>query len=425
MKEELLHFVWSTGNFNSLNLATTNGEKIEIIYKGLHNTNAGPDFLNAKVKIGNTLWAGQVEMHVNASAWEQHGHHADKAYDNVVLHVVYEDDKPIMRADGILIPTLVLKGLISPKIINGYEDLISNSHWIPCEKLLPQIDPFITSSWLDRLTAERLEQKTTPIAALLKDTKNDWQEAFYRMLARYFGLKVNAEPFEALAQSLPQIIIAKHKNNLLQIEALLFGQAGLLESTFKDDYPNQLKKEYTFLRHKHNLTPISAAQWKFLRLRPANFPTVRLAQLADLLLRSSGLFSKVIEAENYKQLRDFFNAGVSEYWVTHYRFDTESKKRDKHLGNAAIDLLLINTVIPFIFTYGKMKDLPDLQDRALAYLEEIKPEKNNIITRWEDLDIKAKSAYQTQALLQLKNNYCTPKQCLACGIGNSILKIIA
>lgn len=425
MREELLHFVWSTGNFNSLNLTTTTGDKIDIIYKGLHNTNAGPDFLNAKVKIGDTTWAGQVEMHVNASAWEQHAHHRDKAYDNVILHVVYEADKEVKRADGTIMPTLALKGLINEKVIDQYEDLISNSHWIPCEKLLPQVDEFIINSWLDRLTAERLEQKTDPIATLLKETKNDWQEAFYRMLARYFGLKVNAEPFEALAHSLPQIIIAKHKTSLLQIEALLYGQAGLLESPFKDDYPNQLKKEYEFLRHKHNLTPISASQWKFLRLRPANFPTVRLAQLADLLYHSTSLFSKVIEATTYKELRNLFNAGVSEYWVTHYRFDTESKKKDKHLGTAAIDLLLINTVIPFIFTYGKMKDLPDLQDRALAYLEEIKPETNNIVTHWEDLGIRAKSAYQTQALLQLKNNYCTPKQCLTCGIGNSILKTIS
>lgn len=424
MREELLHFVWNTGNFNSLNLTTTGGDKIEIISKGLHNTNAGPDFLNAKVKIGDTIWAGHVELHINSSAWIQHNHHTDKAYDNVILHVVYENDKEVKRADETTMPTLTLKELINEKVINQYEDLISNSHWIPCERLLPKVDEFIINSWLDRLTAERLEQKTEPITVLLKETKNDWQEAFYRMLARYFGLKVNAEPFEALAQSLPQIIIAKHKNNITQIEALLFGQAGLLESNFNDDYPNALKKEYDFLRHKHNLTPISAAQWKFSKLRPANFPTVRIAQLADLLYHSSGLFSKVIEAESYTELRNLFNAGVSEYWVTHYRFDTKSIKRDKHLGNAAVDLLLINTVIPFIFTYGKQKDLPELQDKALRYLEEIKPESNSIITKWADLGIKAKSAYQTQALLQLKNNYCLSKQCLNCAIGNSILKTI-
>lgn len=276
--------------------------------------------------------------------------------------------------------------------------------------------------WLDRLLVERLERKTAYVEELLEKNKNNWEETFYQIIARNFGFKTNAEPFEQLARSLPLITLAKHKNNLMQIEALLFGQAGLLEKDFEDEYPNKLKKEYLFLQKKHSLNPVQNESWKFLRMRPASFPTIRIAQFAQLIFSSVHLFSKILVAKNVEELEHLFDLKLSNYWQTHYVFDKASVKRNKKLGKSAIHLLVINTIAPFLFLYGKRKDNEDYKEKAFQLLEEIKPEKNSIITKWKALGMEPESAYQTQALLQLKNEYCTKKRCLECAVGNAILK---
>ncbi|HRI60089.1 MAG TPA: DUF2851 family protein, partial [Saprospiraceae bacterium] len=284
------------------------------------------------------------------------------------------------------------------------------------------IPDIIRLNWLDRLLVERLEQKTAAIAEMLVATENHWEEAFYRLLARNFGLKVNAEPFEALARSLPLLTLAKHKNDRKQVEALLFGQAGMLESIFKDDYPNELAKEYKFLRHKYGLVPLSVSQWKFLRLRPANFPTVRLAQFAALGHQSAHLFSKILEANNLRELENLFDVQSNDYWLTHFQFDKPSVKRSKNPGRDFVHLLVINTIAPLLFHYGKTKEQEEFQKRALNLLEELPPEANAIVDGWADLGIRVRHAYQTQALIHLKTRYCDAKRCLECAVGNAILK---
>ncbi len=422
MRESFLHFLWRWRRFDLQNLVSTEGLPIEIIHPGEWNTHAGPDFFNAKARIDGTLWAGNVELHVKSSEWMTHKHQIDPAYDNVILHVVFEEDQPILRANGERIPCLELKNRIPERIYESWQQLEHESAWIPCQSFFAQVPEIIRLNWLDRLLVERLEQKTDLIATYLQATENHWEESFYRALARNFGLKVNADPFEALARSLPLNILAKHKNNLMQVEALLFGQSGLLDEVFQDEYAQTLAKEYKHLRHKYGLTPLAAVQWKFLRLRPANFPTVRLAQFASLVHRSAHLFSKILEAESVRAMEHLIDAEPGDYWLTHYQLDKPSAKRSKRPGIDFIHLLIINTIVPFLFHYGREKGLEDLQKRALLLLESVPPEANTIIEGWADLGTKSRNAYQTQALLQLKTRYCDPKRCLECGVGLNILK---
>jgi len=422
MRESFLHFLWRWRRFDAQNLHTTDGQTLEILHPGEWNDHAGPDFFNAHLRIGDTTWAGNVEMHLRASEWLAHHHSDDAAYDNVVLHVVLEEDQPIARASGERIPCLELKGRIPAKILETYQRLEHERAWIPCQHFFKNIPDIIRLNWLDRLLVERLEQKTAAVAEMLAATENHWEEAFYRLLARNFGLKVNAEPFEALARSLPLLTLAKHKNDLKQVEALLFGQAGFLEETFKDEWPKALAQEYKFLKHKYNLAPLAASQWKFLRLRPPNFPTVRLAQFAALVHQSAHLFSKILEAKNLRELENLFDVQPGEYWRTHFQFDKPSVKRAKNLGRDFVHLLIINTIAPFLFHYGKTREQEDFQKRALHLLEELPPEANAIVDGWSDLDVPAKNAYQTQALIHLKTRYCDAKRCLECAVGNAILK---
>ena len=422
MREHFLHYLWRMKRFHLENLQTTEGEPLQITHFGQANYHAGPDFLNARIKVGDTLWAGNVEMHLKASEWTLHKHQEDKAYDNVILHVVLEEDQPIFRNGGQRIPCLELKQRIPPKIAKTYQALIHNEYWIPCQHQFHNVSETTKNLWLDRLLVERLEQKTVHIAERLQQNKNAWEEAFYQILARNFGLKVNAEPFELLAQSTPLKIFAKHKNNRFQIEAILFGQAGLLEADFKDDFPKALQKEYQFLRKKYDLQAIKGASWRFLRLRPTNFPTIRIAQFANLIHQSVHLFSKILEAENVQHIEALFQVELSEYWNTHYIFDKKSLKRKKTLGKSTIHLFIINTIVPFLFLYGSQKSIATYKDKALRFLEELKPEQNHIIKKWKNLGLSPKSAYQTQALLQLKNEYCAKKRCLECAIGDAILK---
>ncbi len=422
MKENFLHFIWRWRRFNALNLQTTEGHSIEILQPGEWNHHAGPDFFNARLRIGTTTWAGNVELHLKASEWMAHGHSNDPAYDNVVLHVVLQEDQPVLRANGERIPCLELQGRIPPKILENYQRLENERAWIPCQNFFPNTPGILRLNWLDRMLVERLEEKTAAIAQALVATENHWEEAFYRLLARSFGLKVNTEPFETLARCLPLNIVARHKNDLKQVEALVFGQAGMLNKDFEDKHPRALAKEYEFLRHKYSLTPMDAGQWKFLRLRPANFPSIRLAQFAALLHRSVNLFSQILEVETVREMEHHFELQLDGYWLDHFQFDKPSSRRPKNLGRDFVHLIIINTIIPFLFHWGRAKKLPDLEKRALQLLEQLPPESNTIVHEWETLGLKAKNAYETQAIIQLKTHWCDSKRCLECAIGNAILK---
>ena len=422
MKEDLLHYVWRMQRFNRTSLATTAKQPIEILQPGLHNAHAGPDFLNARIRIGDTLWAGNVEMHLKASDWLLHNHQADDAYKNVILHVVLEEDQPVRRENGEPIPCLEMKKRIPKKLAAHYLRLLHEESWIPCQAQLPQVNNLTRTLWLGRLAAERLEDKAQAIALELEQNKSNWEETFYQSLARSFGAKVNAEPFMMLAQRCPLLLLRKHRHNLFQMEALLFGQSGLLTGLFEEEYPQHLQKEYQFLRRKYKLQPLPPQSWKFLRLRPANFPTLRIAQLCTLLYQADNLFSKVMAALNMAEVENIFEVKLSNYWWTHYTFDKMSDKKRKALGRQAIHLIFINTIAPFLFLYGQHKGEEKYQERALELLEATRPEANAVIRRWKAIGADADSAFQTQALLQLKNKYCDNKRCLECAIGNAVLK---
>jgi hypothetical protein len=422
--EDFLHYVWKFRLFDRLNLQTTEGEELEIFSAGLHNTHAGPDFHNARIRIGTTTWAGNAELHLSSSDWQRHGHTTDNAYDNVILHVVYRDDVPLLRTNGKRVPTLELRDRISPDLFNRYHNLVfGNQTIIPCEAGIARIDGLTMQNWLTRILVERLEKRSETVIAALEKNKGDWEETFYQFLAANFGFKVNALPFELMAKSLPQQILAKNKNNPMQIEALIFGQAGFLKDELTDEYPTNLKKEYDYLKKKYSLTPIENHLWKFLRMRPQNFPTVRLAQFAGLVVQSNHLFSKILEIKEIKTLRELFNnISINPYWETRYRFDKESKPMGKSLGQASVDTLLLNTVVLFLFSYGKHLGLQHFVSRALKLLENIPAEQNNITADFANLGVKISTAFESQALLELKNNYCDHKKCLQCGVGNKILK---
>lgn len=424
MTEKFLHYLWKMKLIHSINLKTTDGEPVQIVSAGESNPNAGPDFLNARIRIGETTWAGNVEIHLKSSEWNIHHHNADNAYDNIILHVAYIDDKPVNRPDGSAVPTLEIKDLFDPGIYETYQSLMRSSSWIPCDNQIQKVEPIIIHQWLHRLLIERLEQKIQPILDSLEENKHNWEETCYQFIAQAFGARVNAEPFHLLARSLPLKILAKHKNNLFQIEALLFGCAGFLDEKLSDQYPILLKKEFSFLSKKYGLKPLKKHIWKFLRLRPANFPTIRLAQFAELIFKSSHLFSRILETENVKDIVSLFEVETSEYWIDHYRFDKISTKCVKPFGKIAAELLLINTITPFLFVYGKFCDEENYVLRSLELLENTSAEKNNILNGWLVLGIKSKSAFESQSLLQLRNNYCKNYRCLECAIGNKILQSI-
>ena len=423
--EDFLHYVWKFRLFDRVDLQTTTGDAIEIYSAGLHNTDSGPDFHNARIKIGDTTWAGNVELHLSSSDWQKHNHSTDSAYDNVILHVVYRDDEPLVLANGRRVPTLELKDRIPADLYNRYHHLVfGNQTIIPCENSIRKVDDFTLRTWFTRILIDRLEKRAEAVNTSLQTNRGDWEETFYQSLAANFGFKINAIPFELMAKSLPQNILAKHKNNPLQIEALVFGQAGFLNDDFEDAYPTALQTEYDFLRKKYSLTPIETHLWKFMRLRPQNFPTIRLAQFTALIVNSSHLLSKVLDTRDIAGLRNLFvDIKVNPYWEDHYRFDKPSKTTSKNLGAASIDILLLNTLVLFLFSYGKHHQLQHFMDRSLKLLENLPGEQNNIVTDFDNLGIKANSAFESQALLELKNYYCNYKKCLQCSVGNQILKL--
>lgn len=399
MTEEFLHYIWKFRLFNNFNLKANTGETIEIIKPGEHNNHSGPDFLNAIVKIGETLWAGNVEIHINSSDWNKHKHSSDKAYNNVILHVVLNDDCTTLRTSGEMIPAIELKSRIEPDLYFRYEDLINSKQWVSCSRSINQVDTMIINSWLSRLLVERLERKSESIIHALKLNQYNWQETFYQHLARSFGFKLNATPFELLARSLPLTYLGKHRNSLGQVEALIFGQAGMLEAEFKEDYPLYLQKEYIFLKHKYQLNAIDQHLWKFLRLRPASFPTIRLSQFAHLINRSESLFSRMLECSDPTDYDELFKVSASEYWQTHYIFGKSTSPSSKVLGKSSIDGILINTIAPFLFVYGSQKD-EIFREKALQLLESLQGENNSIIENWRKIGMITSSAFYTQALIE-------------------------
>lgn len=424
MTEAFLHHLWKLKIFNSGKLKTTEGEDLEILKPGLHNSDAGPDFFNAQVKIDGTHWVGNVEIHLKSSDWTNHFHEQDNAYDNVILHVVYENDGLINRRDGSPLPTFEMKDKFDERLWKNYNELLQSNQWIPCQHRISAVDQFTFDNWLDRLLIDRLERKTEDIFSSLLQNHFNWEETFYQQLAKNFGFRLNALPFEMLAKSLPMAFLAKHKDQVMQLEAMFYGQAGMLDKNFKDDYPCDLKKEYLFLKSKFRLEPIALHQWKFLRLRPVNFPTIRIAQFARLVHHSSHLFSRILECENFNDLKTYFNLEISDYWLTHFIFDKPSKPQAKHFGDGTIRNIAINTIVPFLFAYGKNRQSEIHELRAIRFLEEIPSEPNSILTGWKNIGIESQTAYRSQALLQLKNEYCNEKKCLTCSVGNYLLQSV-
>ncbi|MCK9617634.1 MAG: DUF2851 family protein [Lentimicrobiaceae bacterium] len=419
--EEFLHYLWKFRLF-TFPLSTTAGEYITVIHPGELNTDAGPDFFNARITIGNTTWAGNIEIHMQSSDWLKHGHQHDNAYQSTILHIVYNDDISVKNSFGNCIPTLEVKHRIAPALFENYQDLMMSRSEIACGKHIAQTKAIVLTNWLEKLSATRLEKKVTILQQSFEQNKNNWEETFYQALAKNFGIGVNTLPFEMLAKSLPVKCLAKHKDNLFQIEAMLFGQAGFFEKNYNDNYPKQLQKEYRFLSEKFALQPLGLHLWRFLRIRPDNFPTLRIAQFAALVHQSSALFSKITTIESIHEIISLFDVHCSDYWNTHYIFDKCAAYRTKSFGKNAIILLIINTVIPFLFLYGKATGNQNLAEKAFQMLEQLPPEKNSITKEFENLGVKINSALQSQALLELKICFCKQKKCLDCNIGNFLLQ---
>jgi len=426
MKEEFLHYLWKYGLYDSENLLDEEGNIITVIHPGEYNRDSGPDFFNARIIIAGTEWAGNVEIHTRSSHYNLHGHHNDPAYNNVILHVVAENDKQVFNSLGEELLTIEIT--FNTVLYERYLSLVNNSYIIACQDNIKKLNDIIVHHWLNSLVVERLQFKSEYILKILSETENDWEETFYRVLVRYFGFRVNTEPFEMLSMALPFRIIRKHADNRFQIEALLFGTAGMLgEGLFKevleDDYYYNLKKEYKILSTKYSLKPMHGWIWKFSRLRPANFPTIRISQLASMLSVTGGLFSKVIEATDIRQLKGVFEVSASVYWDNHFVFGKKSRNISKKTGSLATDIFLINAVIPVIFVYGRNRDYQDISERALAFLENIRWEENSITREWRKAGIVFESALYSQALIQLRNNYCKKRKCLDCRIGSKLISM--
>ncbi len=417
MNERLLQFIWQHLYFNKEHLTTPDGQSVQILFQGTLNNNQGPDFLNSKLLINNITWAGNIELHVQTSDWKKHGHTNDEHYNNIILHAVWEHDEEVDQA----IPVLELKNRISSTLLQRYNELMQQNRFIPCEQQVTVVSELVWSSWKERMIAERSYEKNEKINQLLNETNQHWEETFWQLLARNFGITVNADAFEAIAKTIPVTILAKHKNQIHQLEALLLGQAGLLNEDFTEDYPIMLQKEYQFLQKKHQLQPAKHLL-HFLRMRPGNFPSIRLAQLAMLIHQSSHLFSKIIEAQDFNSIKHLLGVTANDYWHYHYMINEPTGFRKKQLGTMMIENILINTIIPVLFAYAQHHNNEMLKQKAIHWLQQLPKEKNSITKKWEEAGITHQSAFDSQALLYLKKNYCNKKLCLNCAIGNSILK---
>ena len=446
--EQLLHYAWKHKLFPLKPLTTTGGLSVEVIDPGLMNPNAGPDFFNAKIKLNGVLWVGNVEIHLRASDWLRHHHDTDPAYDTVILHVASDIDMQVTRSNGEAIPQLELH--YPPYLLEHYNELIQTVHYPACYKIIPALPKILLHSWMNTLQTERFEQKTNQIQQRLERCNGDWEHAFFITLARNFGFGTNSDAFELWAQTIPLYAVNKHRDDLFQIEAIFFGQSGLLDKVIKekestdrqcddflnkatkenlnltepqcDEYVIKLAKEYAYLKHKFELKPSENYCWKLLRLRPANFPHVRIAQLANLYYRSQRLLSQLMETEKIEEVRKLLQVDTSTYWKSHYTFGEVSPFQTKTLSKSSLDLLIINTVVPFLYSYGKHRSNAVLMERASLFLEELKPENNYITRMWKECGLEAAHAGDSQALIQLKKNYCDPKKCLYCRIGFEYFK---
>ena len=424
MNESFLHYIWQFQYFDKQDLRCSTGEVILVLNPGTKNTHAGPDFANAKVKLDAMEWAGSVEIHINSSGWREHKHHHDPAYENVVLHVVWEEDEKILRKDGTVLPTLELKGRVSSSFILQYKRIVHSRQKIPCASAIHAVPDIIRISMLDKALMARLETKADVVLQALQRNNGDWEETCYQTLCRNFGFKVNTEPFLQLAQSLPYRLLMKHSDHLEQMEALIFGQAGFLRESINDAYYLLLKREHALLRKKYDLggRQMNKAQWRFLRLRPANFPTLRLAQLASVLYHQKSIFSRILNINSSSEVMSFFSVKPSEYWLYHYQFFKKQQKEIPPLGRMSRENIVINSIVPMLVAYGKSHDDQRYVDRALQLLEEIPSEENNILRLWEGFGLHSKTAFDSQALIELHNNFCARRRCLDCNIGFSLLK---
>ncbi|WP_108867028.1 DUF2851 family protein [Aquimarina aquimarini] len=423
MTEDFLQYLWKHKKLELTDLKTTKGEELILQQVGLHNTRqSGPDFFNARLIIKEQKWAGNVEVHIKSSDWYVHNHECDPMYDNVILHVVWEDDMDIYRKDNSVIPTLQLKDYTDQKVLTRYRKIIqtNNTQWIKCSKQLPAVSDFIITNWQERLFVERLEKKSILILELLKKSENDWEAVFFKLLAKNFGLQINGEAFLSLANSVDFSIVRKCTNSLSSIEALFFGQAGLLENDSEEEYLQILRREYSFLQNKFKINREGVLPFHFFRLRPSNFPTIRLAQLAMLYFRNHHFFDTIIRAQTVKEFYDFFNVSLNGFWENHYTFEKKSKAKTKRLTKSFVDLLLINTIIPVKFVYAKSLGKSP-EEEVFKLISQLSYEKNKIIDNFITLKVPVENAMHSQAMIQLKTMYCNQKACLKCAIGNYLL----
>ena len=428
--EQLIHYVWKHKLFPLTGLKTTDGQEVEVIDTGLHNHNAGPDFFNAKVKIGGTLWVGNVEIHDRASDWFLHRHDRDPNYNNVILHVAESIDVDVKTRRGDYPPQMRLQ--VPTAVREHYEELLTTDEYPACYRIIPSLSKLMVHSWMSALQTERLEQKTEAIAQRVKDCDGSWEAAYFVTLARNYGFGINGDAFETWAKLISLQSVAHHRDNLMQIEALFLGQAGLLDiaaiperyqqQALNDSYFTELKSEYQYLAHKFGLQAMDANQWRFLRLRPQNFPHIRIAQLAHLYYEQRAGLSLLLECESVKQVRELLATQVTHYWETHYVFGEKSAKSEKKLSAASLNLQIINTVAPILFAYGKHKIAEKYCERAFDFLEALKAEDNHIVRMWKEVGLMVETAGDSQALIQLKKEYCDRKDCLRCRIGYEYLK---
>ncbi|NCI47074.1 DUF2851 family protein [Sediminibacterium soli] len=421
MNEKLLQFIWQFQYYNREDLQTTEAECLHIEHPGQWNGHQGPDFLAASIRIGNTRWAGNIELHIRSSDWHRHQHTGDTRYSNIILHVVWEDDRPLCDERGNPVATVVLEPRVPKLLLERYRQMMQTLARVPCHSFLPVLSALAWRAWKERLVAERLSRKAAQMHTVLRQTQYHWEEVCWRMLAANFGLKINSTLFELVAQSIPVTVCAKHRTQLLQLEALLLGQANLLSGKYTDAYACMLQKEYRFLQKKYSLHPVSK-QPAFLRMRPAAFPTIRLAQLAMLLTKTKGLFQEIKNTGDIDALRNLFMVTANDYWHYHYRFDEETAFHPKQLGRQMAENIIINTVAPLLFAYGSYQQDHGFTERAVHFLYRLSPEKNPLTKGWQQAGIDHSSALDSQAFIELTNHYCSNRRCLDCAVGNRILK---
>lgn len=422
INEEFLCYVWQHGLYDMETCRLSDNSIFSVEKVGLRNTDAGPDFENAAIRMGDITWCGQVEVHCKASDWFKHAHEQNKVYDNIVLHVVYQNDVEVKRSNGEPIPTLELRGKINKAVLKEYLLFMEEQTLIPCASHIAEVDLLRRNMWIERLAIERLESKTEMIHKLLSESLGDWKECLYKVIAGAFGLRLNMQPFEWVARSLPLNVVEQYKCNLLQIEALLFGQAGFLEEVPKgDEYAEDIQQRYKVLQKKHHLKPLEDHVWSYFRLRPQAFPHIRLSQFAYLLSHFDDLYNNLMSATSVKQLYPLLQAEASEYWQLHYMFGRELSSKTKKVGQAIQDVWIINAVVPYMFVYGAINEKEEYERRALDILREMKCENNNVVRMFEEMGIFAHNAYEGQALLHLKRTYCDYRRCLQCVIGNNLL----